>query len=193
VPGPGRRGAPLVELLPAARLDEGRNPEPVGGQQTLDERCQADPISGRKRLAKPPHEGNARVEPGVELTDDAAHERRMEKRHVARRHVRDLAATCKCLQACAETPSGPRPSSRSSMTSKSPGSKGSDWPRERTSTTGPPTPRATIPATRRTRVEPCHSKRASNSPSASNPPDENDPGVAVQGAESLRSGAEAVR
>jgi hypothetical protein len=85
-----------------ARLEEGRDPEPIGGQQAPDERCQADPIASRERLANPAHEGNARVDPGAELTDDAANERRMEKRHVCRRHVRDLGATRKCLQPGAE-------------------------------------------------------------------------------------------
>jgi hypothetical protein len=97
----------FVELLPAARLEEGRNPEPIGGEQVLDERCQADPIAGRERLAKPSNEGNARVDPDAEPTDDATNERRMEKRHVCRRHVRDLAEACKCLQPGAETAKWP--------------------------------------------------------------------------------------
>ncbi len=80
------------------------------------------------------------------------------------------------------------------MTSKSPGSKGSDWPRERTSTTGPPTPRATIPATRRTRVEPCHSKAGFEQPiRVERPPMRTIPALRFKGQSPLRSGAEAVR
>ncbi len=80
------------------------------------------------------------------------------------------------------------------MTSKSSGSKGSDWPRERTSTTGPPTPRATIPATRRTRVEPCHSKAGFEQPiRVERPPMRTIPALRFKGQSPLRSGAEAVR
>ena len=130
-----------------ARLEERRDPEPIGGQQAPDERCQADPIASRERLAKPADEGHARVDPGAEPDDDA--NERTPDGETARlsttrtRPRRDLASAS---SPALSPPSGPRPSSRSSTTSKVSGSEGSDWPRERTSTTGPPTPRATSPA-----------------------------------------------
>jgi hypothetical protein len=97
----------FVELAPAASLEEGGDPEPIGVQQVLDEGRQADSIRSRERLAKPSNERNARVDLVAEPTYDATDERRMEKRHICRRHVRDLATTRKCLQADAETTKWP--------------------------------------------------------------------------------------
>ena len=62
------RRAGLGRLAPAARLEEGGNPEPIGVQQVLDEGRQADSIGGREWMAKPSHEWNAGVDPVAEPT-----------------------------------------------------------------------------------------------------------------------------
>ena len=56
--------------------------------------------------------------------------------------------------------SGPCPSRASSTTRMPSGSSGSSWPGARTTTTGPPTPRATTPQVRRSSVDPCQSSHA---------------------------------
>ena len=60
--------------------------------------------------------------------------------------------------------SGPRPSRSSVTTSTAPSSAGNACPGADTTTTGPSTDRATIPVTRRSRVEPCQSSAAFGEP-----------------------------
>jgi hypothetical protein len=185
----------FVELAPAARLEEGGNPEPIGVQQVLDEGRQADSIGSRERLAKPSNEGNAGVDPVAEPTYDTTNERWMEKRHICRRHVRDLATTPKCRQTDAETTKWPAALLEVVEDVEGVGKQGECLARRTDQHDGTPHAtcheprdapheRGTVPL--QDRLWTAHARRT--------PPDEDDPGVAVQDRQSpLRSGAEAVR
>ena len=78
-----------TQLHYAATFEQECRPHPVGGDQLLHRAEEPDPVGGRQWLAVSADLGQRHVDVVADGADDAAHERRMQQRHIGRGHVRD--------------------------------------------------------------------------------------------------------
>ena len=88
----------VVELSPFATIQQERDPEPVRVEEISHLSRHVDSVGGRERLADSPHRRHAGIEPGGKTGEHVAHEGRMQERDISRGDKDTFAAALQGFQ-----------------------------------------------------------------------------------------------